>query len=103
VVRARVGAQRNHRRTRRDRAGARIGRALGVRGTENQARVRVGDEEGRPHRAMRRGRLPHGTDLRLWADGELRRTQLCRSQKELIDTQHEWREALKAKGWTNDG
>jgi hypothetical protein len=42
-----------------------------------------------------------GFELRLTISGDaMPRTQVCKSQDELIAIQDEWRAALEAKGWT---
>ncbi len=41
-----------------------------------------------------------GFELRLVVSGDpLPRTEVCRSQEDLIATQDEWRAAFEAKGW----
>lgn len=42
-----------------------------------------------------------GWELRLDAGGEMLRTQVCRSQEEVLSTTEEWRAALEEKGWTD--
>jgi hypothetical protein len=45
-----------------------------------------------------------GFELRLTVAGdELPRTQVCRSQEELIATQEQWRAALEDTGWGEPG
>ena len=44
---------------------------------------------------------PHGFDLRVWRNGELYRTELCRDQERWLAIQREWREKL-GNGWTLD-
>lgn len=45
-----------------------------------------------------------GFELRLEISGDdLPRTQVCRSQEELITFQETWRRALEAQGWTKLG
>ena len=42
-----------------------------------------------------------GWELRLVIDGgELTRSQVCRSNDEILDTQEQWKSAMVGKGWT---
>jgi hypothetical protein len=41
-----------------------------------------------------------GWELRLEDVDDLPRTQVCRSEGEVLDGQEKWRAALEAKGWT---
>jgi hypothetical protein len=44
-------------------------------------------------------RHPFGWELRLEAAGEMLQTQVCRSQKEWIETFEAWKPAMLKKGW----
>jgi len=44
-----------------------------------------------------------GWELRLLINGELSRSQVCRSQDDLLDMQEEWKSALRQKGWSANG
>lgn len=41
-----------------------------------------------------------GWELRLVGVDDLPRTQVCRRQDEVLDTQEQWKHALHEKGWT---
>lgn len=41
-----------------------------------------------------------GFELRLEAGGEILRTEVCRTQDDLIRVYEEWRTALATKGWS---
>ena len=40
-----------------------------------------------------------GRELRLEIDGSLQRSQVCRTQDEVLDTSDEWKAAMIEKGW----
>lgn len=40
-----------------------------------------------------------GWELQLILDGEFQRSQVCRSQDEVLDTVDQWKAALLEKGW----
>jgi hypothetical protein len=42
-----------------------------------------------------------GFELRLTIGEELRQSQVCRTQEDLINYQDTWRAGLKVKGWTD--
>lgn len=43
-----------------------------------------------------------GWELRTTLNGELHRSQVCRTDAEVLDTYEGWRAAWQAKGWTAD-
>ncbi|HVL65787.1 MAG TPA: hypothetical protein VM364_00865 [Vicinamibacterales bacterium] len=42
-----------------------------------------------------------GWELRLETSGDVRRTQVCRSQEDVFDTAERWKAAALALGWTD--
>ena len=40
-----------------------------------------------------------GHELKLFIDGELFRSQVCKSSDETLDTQEKWKAAMLEKGW----
>jgi hypothetical protein len=58
------------------------------------------DRAGAPREAVCR-LLSHqlGSELRLEVDGDLQRSQVCRSHDEVMDTGEAWKAAMIEKGW----
>jgi hypothetical protein len=42
---------------------------------------------------------PLGLELRLSAGGELLRSQVCRSEDDVLNTFEQWKAAMQAKAW----
>ncbi len=40
-----------------------------------------------------------GWELRLDVEGSLQRSQVCRTQDDVLDTSEQWKAAMIAKGW----